>query len=961
MAKETILLAQLDLDVDGLLKSATASKAAITQLISELVVLKSTGEESSAQFRKMQDDMQKLTQVFDAQIKAIKEQIKKNDDLADAQKSVTKAVNKTVNAQEELAGTYVTAAGALEEFEQTSRNAAATLQNVNAGLNENKNLMAQGSTAVAEHGKTFNDYKEQVAGAVADLNIFNGGLGGLMSRMDEAGGAGPLLSKSFKSISEGIGGMTKSSLAFIATPMGAVIAAIGLVLNSVISYFSDTQEGIDKVTAVTRPLQAVFQALMGVFQNVGKFLVDAFSSPQKSMSEFGDILKGGIMTSLKGMMELVPALGKAVDLLFKGEFSKAGKVAADAVGKVLLGTDNITGKIADAAAGTGKFLSDAYNSGKRLDTLQKELDKGLADYTKKNADYTLELNKQNAIADNGNKTFAQRETAATRALVTLKEQNKLMADRVAKELEVLKLKLAANGLTDAENVEIAEMAAKYKSLQAQNVEGEKAQAGKIKSIRNEAYAHRAQQRQKELDDAVTKQKQELDLFAAKGSLVAKNQREQIQFEQESSNKRLELLKKELAAKQINQTEYTIAVIQETNSLSQKVSEINIEYSRAALNLKMQESVSKLENEKTLTQALIKEENERLENNKKLMMEQLALEKGVIAAVAKAKYDSHQELSIKEQEFMTEELAAEKDLQDKKQVNVDAYNTQEKQREADEKAAKRMVDLAEAQTDYEEKVIQEDIRHDDEMTRLTQMLLDKKITQDQFTKLERAEENETSRIKTQLAIQNAKTQIGTMQSIATALGDAFGQSKEMAIAQASMNGAQAILSIWAGHISGNPIVDGIIKGVLTAATTAKTAKEIQSIKSTKKPSQPKFEKGGLMDVGGNRHSAGGTLFHGADGTTFEAEQGELIGVMNRNAARHFMAFNNAFPAGGAAAPNYFANGGIVSREITPQGLNIDELAGKLAQANRAMPAPIVAVQDIINEGNSYVRVRDGANF
>jgi hypothetical protein len=343
------------------------------------------------------------------------------------------------------------------------------------------------------------------------------------------------------------------------------------------------------------------------------------------------------------------------------------------------------------------------------------------------------------------------------------------------------------------------------------------------------------------------------------------------------------------------------------------------------------------------------------------MEQMALEKGVIAAVAKAKYDSHQELSIKEQEFMTEELAAEKDLQDKKQVNVDAYNTQEKQREADEKAAKRMVDLAEAQTDYEEKVIQEDIRHDDEMTRLTQMLLDKKITQDQFTKLERAEENETSRMKTQLAIQNAKTQIGTMQSIATALGDAFGQSKEMAIAQASMNGAQAILSIWAGHISGNPIVDGIIKGVLTAATTAKTAKEIQSIKSTKKPSQPKFEKGGLMDVGGNRHSAGGTLFQGSDGTTFEAEQGELIGVMNRNAARHFMAFNNAFPAGGAAAPNYFANGGIVSREITPQGLNIDELAGKLAQANRAMPAPIVAVQDIINEGNSYVRVRDGANF
>jgi hypothetical protein len=84
-------------------------------------------------------------------------------------------------------------------------------------------------------------------------------------------------------------------------------------------------------------------------------------------------------------------------------------------------------------------------------------------------------------------------------------------------------------------------------------------------------------------------------------------------------------------------------------------------------------------------------------------------------------------------------------------------------------------------------------------------------------------------------------------------------------------------------------------------------------------------------------------------------------MNRNAARHFMAFNNAFPASGASAPNYFAGGGIVSREIAQQSLNTDELALKIAEANRTLPAPIVAVQDIVTEGNSYVRVRDAANF
>ncbi|RDI11969.1 hypothetical protein [Flavobacterium sp. AG291] len=138
-------------------------------------------------------------------------------------------------------------------------------------------------------------------------------------------------------------------------------------------------------------------------------------------------------------------------------------------------------------------------------------------------------------------------------------------------------------------------------------------------------------------------------------------------------------------------------------------------------------------------------------------------------------------------------------------------------------------------------------------------------------------------------------------------------------------------------------------------------DIANVKKIASTKPPKAEKGALFSIGGQRHSAGGTLFTGADGTQFEAEQGELIGVMNRNAARHFMAFNNAFSGGGASAPNYFAGGGIVSREIAQQSLNTDELALKIAEANRNLPPPVVAVQDIVTEGNSYVRVRDSANF
>jgi len=55
----------------------------------------------------------------------------------------------------------------------------------------------------------------------------------------------------------------------------------------------------------------------------------------------------------------------------------------------------------------------------------------------------------------------------------------------------------------------------------------------------------------------------------------------------------------------------------------------------------------------------------------------------------------------------------------------------------------------------------------------------------------------------------------------------------------MNAGQAILSIWSGTICGNPLIDAVIKGGLTASTAIKTSKQIKDIQSAKKPKQPKF--------------------------------------------------------------------------------------------------------------------------
>jgi hypothetical protein len=55
--------------------------------------------------------------------------------------------------------------------------------------------------------------QNQIQDAFQGINLFNGGIGGFVL-LQEAGGAGNLLTTSFKGMTSGVYGMVKASLAF---------------------------------------------------------------------------------------------------------------------------------------------------------------------------------------------------------------------------------------------------------------------------------------------------------------------------------------------------------------------------------------------------------------------------------------------------------------------------------------------------------------------------------------------------------------------------------------------------------------------------------------------------------------------------------------------------------------------------------------------------------------------------
>ncbi|AXG73945.1 hypothetical protein DVK85_06680 [Flavobacterium arcticum] len=972
MRNEKIILAEIDVDIKPYIESQKTLENQLKILLDKQMEMFASGKKNTQEYKELTQTINTLNEKYNVQAKLISEKLKANEKLIAKQKALEASIAKTNKTENEYVKNNKKLIKLRSELNVNSDNYQKNLDLINTKLQENNKWISENASAQTRLNTTFDGYKSQVKDSFNQINLLNGGLGGFISRAQEAGGVMPLLSSGLKGITSGIGGMTKASLSFIATPIGAIIAALGLAFKAVSSYLTGTQEGMDKLTAVTRPLQSVFSALMTVFQNVGKFLVDAFSNPVESIEKFATLIKDNIVNRFTGLLELIPNLGKAIGLLFKGEFSEAAKVAADAAGKVALGTENITDKISEAAAETNSYLTEAYNRGKKIDELQKALDKSLAEYTKNTSKLSIELDKQNTIADDTNRTFEERETAAKKAIDTATAHNKLIADRMQQEIELLRIKYQENGFTDAEKAELADLVAKRNEAIAQHQAGEKALYDKVDSIHSEHETKEKERRQKQRDANSEEAKRlqlNLDLYMQAQSQKEMSAEEEIAYLKNIQEQKTAIAKAEFAATARTKND-ELALKLKLNQIEIDSSKEQAEVAIANANLKLanylENHKSKITAETELTAEIIAEENKRLEGIKEQKLKTLAVELGTNDEIIKAKRAKNQLLSEEDLAY----LAQKEEIENEHKATVKENNEALEEQEKAEKVAKHEEEfqqkLALAANEYDQQRIIENERYAQELAEIEQRKIDENLSDQASNALkEQAQKNHSANLEEiKKAEFNNKVELakGAYNNIATILGKESEAGKAMAIAQATIDTFKSAVSAY-GAMSGIPIVGPALGALAAGAAVVAGVKNVKKIASTKPAKAPKAEKGALFNIGGNRHSNGGTMFTGADGTQFEAEQGELIGVMNRNAASHFMAFNNAFPAGGSSpsTSNYFANGGIVSRDIATPGVNTDELATKIAQANSNIPAPVVSVQDIVTEGDSYVQVRQGADF
>lgn len=207
-----------------------------------------------------------------------------------------------------------------------------------------KNLDKEVNKLNKDLQKTSSESKEvegNIDGVAAIGDKFTGGL--------VSGFTGAL--KSIRAVN---GGFKSMKLAIMSTGIGALV----VVLGSLAAAFTTSEEGQNKFNKISTVMGAIVGNLVDLLADLGEKLIAAFENPQQALRDFTKLIKDNLVNRFEGLLELIPQLGKAVKLLFEGEFAEAGKVAINANAKIVLGVENITDKVEEAIVVTKEFIEE---------------------------------------------------------------------------------------------------------------------------------------------------------------------------------------------------------------------------------------------------------------------------------------------------------------------------------------------------------------------------------------------------------------------------------------------------------------------------------------------------------------------------------------------------------------------------------------------------------------------------
>jgi len=253
--------------------------------------------------------------------------------------------------------------------------------------------------------------------AIQSTDAFTGSLGGVI---------------------KGIQGMTRAALAFIATPIGAIIAAIGLALGALTSFFKRSEEGQNALNKVVRIFSSILDNVLDVVDQVGKAIFEAISNPKQLVIDLGNLRKENLINRF----EAFAVIGKAIAKIFSGEFAEGFKDLANGAIQLSIGIEDFSDKavaafdtVIEKAIAFKKEVEENIETAKLLADIEAELN--VAERI-----FTVERAKRDAqIAELRLKSREDAKFDAEQRKAFLDEASELINKQLDEELKIAQQRL----------------------------------------------------------------------------------------------------------------------------------------------------------------------------------------------------------------------------------------------------------------------------------------------------------------------------------------------------------------------------------------------------------------------------------------------------------------------------------------------------------------------------------------
>jgi hypothetical protein len=730
---------------------------------------------------------------------------------------------------------------------------SAEVKRLTSERNKLDRTTSDGKKGIQDYNTKINDLKSALKGAQSETGKTGGAFASLKDSLsDLPGPAGGVVSS--------IGAMTKAGLAFIATPVGAVIAAIVAALMLLKKAFMGTEENQNKVSKGLAVLSGIFNTLMNVLRPVAEFIFDKIGAAFKFLGEQADMA--------------VKLVSKGLNLL---GFDKAAKAL-----------DNFNSKVKENIQ-LAKELADAEA---KLRNEQRVGEKTMLDYQK-------QAEKLRQIRDDESKSIEERIQANAKLGTVLKEQMAVELGVAKTALDVAEKRIKLEGASSENLDKRAEALNKISDIQERITGQESEQLANLNSLRREQEA--LIQNEIKLRDEIFKQTIEQDKVSQKADEDRmKADLEMIQQESEAS---LKASQDELARR----GEAIMKLAEE----KQKELEINASSIEELRNIKAEAATQEYEMA-LLNKQLTDEELELLDYEHKQRL---------------AEIDATYQEQLYQQAFdsMQNIIAATQDMGDRRVTilndafsKISTINFKEVKSAAD-----GFVQIGQAASGLTNLIV---ANHDKELSDLEQqkayelsLVGDNKEEQD---KINKKYAQKTAELKTKQAEdERNKTALDVFFATAIAVTKSIAESP-------------LTLGLpWSAVIAGMGLIQ-------EAAILSKPI-----------PNFNTYAKGGI--IGGKSHSQGGTKFYGEDGSMFEAERGEAMFVLKKDATAEIAALSQLNESKGGrsftSGSSHLAEGGEVS------GVNIEQ-----AIKNGMKGVNIVVGVESIETGlTNYNKVKEAA--